>query len=181
MLISLDHLAERYAKLVIFIADFIGVSEKQLVYGWIVLSTLAVAIPLGKIAVGVNAVVVLVLELPYMLFRAREEFAVRDYFRRIEGTADGYVISDTDRRQRVEVFLVVTCLSFRYYGEGLNEFWLILLIAKWILPLYLWSYMIWHGGGGKKVRLKDLVKAGLAKLRERFAPRPIPQPVPQPA
>ncbi len=181
MLVYLDKLVERYAKLVVSIADFLGINEKQLVYGWIVVSTLILAIPLGKTAVLPNTAFILLLELPYMLWRAKQDFLLRDYFRQFDGMADGYIPSNTVRRLRVLVFLLVVTLSFRYYGAGLHQFWLFLAILKFIFPMYLWNYMIHRGSGGKKVRLKDLVKAGFAKLRERLTPQTTPSPVPQPA
>jgi len=47
--------------------------------------------------------------------------------------------------------------------------------------MYLWNYMIKRGSGGKKVRLNDLIEAGLKKLRARLTPQTTPSPVPQPA
>lgn len=181
MLVYLDKLVERYAKLVVSIADFLGINEKQLVYGWIVVSTLILAIPLGKTAVLLNTALILLLELPYMLWRAKQDFLLRDYFRQFDGMADGYIVPDIVRRLRVLVFLLVAALSFRYYGAGLHQFWILLAILKFVFPMYLWSYMINRGSGGKKVRLKNLVKAGITKLRERLTPQTPPSPVPQPA
>lgn len=181
MLVYLDKLVERYAKLVVSIADFLGINEKQLVYGWIVVSTLILAIPLGKTAVLLNTAFILLLELPYMLWRAKQDFLLRDYFRQFDGMADGYIVSDIVRRLRVLVFLLVAALSFRYYGTGFHQFWVLLAILKFIFPMYLWNYMIKRGSGGKKVRLKDMVEAGIKKLRARLTPQTPPSPVPQPA
>jgi hypothetical protein len=113
MLVYLDKLVERYAKLVVSIADFLGINEKQLVYGWIVVSTLILAIPLGKTAVLLNTAFILLPELPYMLWRAKQDFLLRDYFRQFDGMADGYIVPDIVRRLRVLVFLLVAALSFR--------------------------------------------------------------------
>ena len=158
-------------KKLVIAADFVVISNKQLMIAWVWLSSLVLAMPLG-----IPTVFVLFAHLTmlFMVGISMTYFAMKIYSD-CEDCGDSIlptsILALSKIRFRYLMVFYLVSLSCPVIGRFLSVF----VVVKLMFPLAFWTYLI-HPQTKCKQKLKDRLTNLVAKVKERLAPQPMPQP-----
>lgn len=180
MFVLIDSFLLSFAKKMIGAAAFFGVSRRQLIYWYMITSSIVMFLgqlgdesPFADIffsIIGGWGIARLLL-LPPAMKCYRE---------------DGILSNDPDLRLRcIRIFGLVWfyAMSFGLLCPAVERIHCLpIIVTKILLPVYLWPWLMLNQNTGSKKTAKDMAKsliAGLKKVAtESLRPQPVPQPIP---
>jgi len=170
----LDRLFNKYAQIIIKIADFFGIDNNRLPYVWCMITITFYFCPINLQDLSLTGLTILRLFFVLGLYLV----SCIAIYTETNNTQAGIFSKIHHPTNRVFLIILLALGSV----VGLNKHpCLMILIGKLILPMALWIYFLNHPDLRCKKRLKDMVKSVIKKAKEAITiPNPIPSPVPAP-
>ncbi|MCR4277413.1 MAG: hypothetical protein NUV80_00360 [Candidatus Berkelbacteria bacterium] len=176
ILLLLDGAFMWLAKRLLWLTDFFGIDREAVVWFFTVIPSVLLVLVSTQFSVWKYGIVVseLFVVLPLMMLSTWG--AIKE-LKELESSGIEQLalpnLWEFDPKQRLGVLLVMELLPIIYVMENPHSIaWLMV-----ILPRGFQSYLLSNYDIGSGVRLRDLAKSGLKKVRQVFTP-PVPGPVP---
>jgi len=183
MVERIDMFFDKYAQIIIKIADFFGVDNKSLIYMWIIISSVILGVPLKDYTIISTAGLILM-----NLFMLNVEYNTDNIMNIMaEYGKENLLKLFNVHNVHYRVIIMATCyyLVFCFYitfyldNPGQINFLKITAVVKMFFPFALWLYFLQHPDLRCKKRLRERIKSAVKKLLESFpAPAPAPSAIP---
>lgn len=171
MLQKIDGLIESYAKLIVTVADFMGIGKPLLITIWILLSGITWSLPSDSKGFSHLIPMCLIggaLMTPIQLLGAK--------FLHVAFSLLAEHGLPAPKLFPARLLAVFAALVTTFHLTGSSVLWLI-VVVKLITPTLLWLYFF-SCGGGSKYKAKEIAREMMRRLRGNFLPNPAPVPNP---
>jgi len=169
----IDAFFDKYAQIIIKIADFFGVDNKSLIYMWIIVSCVVFGAPLKDYIIVLTTILILT-----NLLMLNVEYSTNDIMAKY-GKADFLRLFNIYYRVFLLAFSYYAIFQFyKIFSQDFSEqinFLKVATVFKLFLPLTFWLYFLQHPDLRCKKRLKERIKSAIKKFRASF-PAPVPAP-----
>jgi hypothetical protein len=180
MTVWLDRTFARIGRWIAIAADFLGISNRVLVYAWITVGWFVYLPPrFGRKEILLDLPLLLILIVFYLNIARKTMRGIDNS----SGDTLPAMLGPGRLEWRVESVIWLLALSMLQIKAGSYSWWHLLLVLKLLVPVGLWPYLILHNGKKCKISLRERIHRAANSVRQALTPSPkrLPSPAPQPS